>query len=79
MYLFVFHHAKGSTIPTVEELRSQMQRLENHKLETLTDELLAFLPGDGCSRVLMSLNAQFKDISEDHVMAQADVLALSET
>ncbi|XP_065093458.1 uncharacterized protein LOC135714113 [Ochlerotatus camptorhynchus] len=81
---FVFHHGKGSNTPKMKELRDEMQRLENHKLLTLSDELIAFFDNADHSVILMtlniqSLNAHSKDLSTDHVMTRADFLALSET
>lgn len=81
---FIFHHAKGSNTPKIKDLRNELQRLENHKLGTISDELISFLANDGFSSVLMSLNVQSlnahsEDVSTDHVMTRADFLALSET
>ncbi|XP_062713898.1 uncharacterized protein LOC115261586 [Aedes albopictus] len=81
---FVFHHGKGSNTPKMKELRDEMQRLQNHRLVTISDELITFVGNGEQSAVLVSLNVQSlnahsADVSTDHVLTRADYLALSET
>nr|XP_029713677.1 uncharacterized protein LOC109418586 [Aedes albopictus] len=81
---FKFHHAKGSDSPKMKELRTEMERLSNHRLTTLSDELVAFVENRGSGVVLVSanvqsLNAHAQDIATDHVLTTGDLLALSET
>ncbi|XP_029708282.2 uncharacterized protein LOC109400233 [Aedes albopictus] len=81
---FKFHHAKGSDSPKMKELRTEMERLSNHRLTTLSDELVAFVENRGSGVVLVSanvqsLNAHAQDIATDHVLMTGDLLALSET
>ncbi|XP_062556879.1 uncharacterized protein LOC134221708 [Armigeres subalbatus] len=81
---FKFHHAKGSDTPKIRELRTEMTRLSNHRLCTISDELLQFVETKGPGIVLVSANVQSLgahalDISTDHVLMTGDILALSET
>lgn len=81
---FKFYHAKGSNNPKMKDLRNEMQRLENHKLLTLSDEMIQFISNKCHSDVLMSLNVQSlhahsRDISTDGVLTLADFFAFSET
>nr|XP_029713647.1 uncharacterized protein LOC115257831 [Aedes albopictus] len=81
---FKFHHAKGSDSPKMKELRTEMERLSNHRLTTLSDELVTFVENRGSGVVLVSanvqsLNAHAQDIATDHVLMTGDLLALSET
>ncbi|XP_062542339.1 uncharacterized protein LOC134210305 [Armigeres subalbatus] len=42
---FKFHHAKGSDSPKMKELRTEMQRLSNHRLSTIADDMMQFVAG----------------------------------
>lgn len=82
--VFKFHHAKGSASPRIQELRTELQRLGNHKLVTLGSEIREFITNGSHSAVLMSLNVQSlnahsRDLSTDPVLTEAGVFALSET
>lgn len=81
---FKFHHAKGSDSPKMKELRTEMERLSNHRLTTLSDEVLEFVANRGSGVVLVSANVQSLiahsgDVATDHVLMTGDYLALSET
>lgn len=82
--VFKFHHAKGSKAPKVLELQSEIQRLANHRLRTLADDVMDAIESSGSACTLMSVNVQSLqahslDIATDRVLTSVDVLALSET
>lgn len=56
--IFKFYHAKGTASPRIQELRTELRRLENHKLVTLGTELLEFISNVSHFAVLLSLNVQ---------------------
>lgn len=81
---FKFHHAKGSDSPKIRELRTEMERLSNHRLRTIGDELMDFFGRKESGVVLVSANVQSlgahaQDVATDHVLMTGDLLALSET
>lgn len=81
---FKFHHSKGSTAPRIRDLRDELQRLSNHKLQTIGQEVLELMESRSSACRMMSLNVQSlnahaPDITSDRVLMSADVLALSET
>ncbi|XP_053698655.1 uncharacterized protein LOC128745602 [Sabethes cyaneus] len=76
--------SRGSNTPKMKELRTEMSRLENHRLVTIRDELIEFVTSGNHSFVLVSLNIQSfnahsEDVSTDPVLRLADVFAFSET
>ncbi|KAL1440362.1 hypothetical protein MTO96_001189 [Rhipicephalus appendiculatus] len=80
---FRFYHAKGRHNP---DLKNEFLRLQNHKLTTVTDEVVAFLNGhiSGTAFSLLSLNvgrlkAHSQDLLVDPVTSSVDLLLLSET
>lgn len=81
---FKFHHAKGNDSPKMRELRTEMERLSNHRLNTIADELVEFVASKDRGVVLVSANVQSLsahalDIATDHVLTMGDILAFSET
>ncbi|XP_055623676.1 uncharacterized protein LOC129767083 [Toxorhynchites rutilus septentrionalis] len=81
---FRFYHAKGSNSPKMVDLRNELQRLGNHKLRTLGDELWDVVNSSGSASTLMSinvqsLNAHALDISTDKILTSVELFALSET
>ncbi|XP_065077679.1 uncharacterized protein LOC135700938 [Ochlerotatus camptorhynchus] len=79
-----FHHAKGSKAPKMVELRSETQRLVNHRLQTLGDEIMGAIEACGNACTLMSVNVQSLqahslDIATDRILTSVELLALSET
>ncbi|XP_058811059.1 uncharacterized protein LOC131675952 [Topomyia yanbarensis] len=81
---FMFHHARGSKSPKMLELRSELQRLDNHRLRTLAEQIMDVMQNSGCACTLMTMNVQSLqahslDIATDRILTNVDVLALSET
>ena len=82
--IFKFSHSKGSSSPRIKELRTELQRLSNHQLQTLSDEFVALMADvrHCCSVIsfnVQSLNAHSLDISMDNILTKVNLLALSET
>ncbi|XP_055622388.1 uncharacterized protein LOC129765957 [Toxorhynchites rutilus septentrionalis] len=82
--LFKFHHAKGTTSPRIQELRTELQRLSNHRLRTIGQEIIEMIETRSSACKMMSINVQSlhahsSDVSSDHVITRVDLLALSET
>lgn len=66
------------------DLRNELQRLGNHRLRTLGDELREILDHSGPACTLMSinvqnLNAHAMGIATDQILTSVEFLALSET
>lgn len=81
---YTFHHAKGTTSPRIRELRTELQRLSNHRLRTIGQEVVEIIESRSSACKLMSINVQSlrahsTDISSDHVLTRVDLMALSET
>lgn len=81
---FTFHHAKGSISPRIQDLRSELQRLMNHPLRTLGNELRELLTNNAHACSLISLNVQSLsthalDITTDNILTSVNFLALNET
>ncbi|XP_058839321.1 uncharacterized protein LOC131694833 [Topomyia yanbarensis] len=81
---FKFHHAKGSNSPKMQDLRNELQRLGNHRLRTLGDELCEVITNSDPASTLISINVQSlkahaMDIATDRILASVDFLAFSET
>lgn len=81
---FKFHHAKGTSSPRIQELRTELQRLSNHRLRTIGEDVMEAITSNRSACKLMSinvqsLNAHSSDIATDRVLSAVDLLALSET
>ncbi|XP_038117306.1 ATP-dependent DNA helicase PIF1-like [Culex quinquefasciatus] len=81
---FKFHHAKGCNSPKMKDLRNELKRLENHRLQTIVDEVSEVIESSEPTTTLMSINVQSlrahqMDINTDPVIARVHLLALSET
>lgn len=81
---FKFHHGKGTTTPRLHDLRTELQRLSNHRLRTIGEDVMEAIVSNRSACMLMSinvqsLNAHSPDIATDRVLAAVDLLALSET
>lgn len=81
---FKFHHARGCDSQKMRDLRTELQRLSNHRLRTVADDLVEFVSNKDAGVVLISANVQSLaahalDIATDHVLMTGDLLALSET
>ncbi|EDS32999.1 tetratricopeptide repeat protein, tpr [Culex quinquefasciatus] len=81
---FKFHHAKGCNSPKMKDLRNELKRLENHRLQTIVDEVSEVIESSEPTTTLMSINVQSlrahqMDINTDPVLPRVHLLALSET
>ncbi|XP_062564543.1 uncharacterized protein LOC134227211 isoform X2 [Armigeres subalbatus] len=81
---FRFHHGKGSMTPRMNDLRTELERLSNHRMRTITDDIMEAITANKLACTLMSinvqsLNAHSSDIATDRVLTAVDLLAMSET
>ncbi|XP_058827259.1 uncharacterized protein LOC131687220 [Topomyia yanbarensis] len=81
---FKFNHCKSSNTPRIVELRTELERLSNHQLPTISGVLLDFIEqaDHSCSLIsfnVQSLNAHSSDISTDNLLTKVDILSISET
>lgn len=81
---FMFHHAKGSNSPKILELRSELQRLDNHRHRMLGEEIMNIIQNSVCSSTLIAMNVQSLqahslDIASDRILTSVNLLVLSET
>lgn len=83
---FKFYHAKGSSAPSIKEIRDEYSRLSQHPLATITNRIEKFLESDCRSPLVIictinsqSFMAHSKDIETDKVLMKSDILALTET
>lgn len=80
--IFSFVHKKGCDAPNIQELRQELSRLQNHKLETVCDRAKKFLNGSNHTFMFInvqSLKAHTTDIETDIIMQSINCLLLSET
>ncbi|XP_055587414.1 uncharacterized protein LOC129739899 [Uranotaenia lowii] len=81
---FKFHHCKNVSSPRIDALRTELQRLSNHRLRTIGDDIMTEITSNSsaCTLISMnvqSLNAHSLDISTDRVLTSVNFLAISET
>lgn len=81
---FKFHHGKAAVTPRIRDLRTELGRLNNHRLRTIGEDVMATIASNTSAVMLMSinvqsLNAHSLDITTDRVLSAVDLLALSET
>lgn len=81
---FEFHHGKGSVTPRICDLRTELQRLSNHRMRTIGEDVMEAISSNRSACMLMSinvqsLNAHSSDIATDRVLSAVELLALSET
>jgi hypothetical protein len=80
----MFHHWNGSSTPNIQDLHTELTRLEHHKLLTITDSAKQFLQRVSLEDFTMTtLNVQsfgshFPDVSTDPMLASKDILALTD-
>ncbi|XP_065091680.1 uncharacterized protein LOC135712664 isoform X2 [Ochlerotatus camptorhynchus] len=82
--VFKFHHGKSATTPRIRDLRTELERLSNHRLRTIGEDVMEAIMLKRSACMLMSinvqsLNAHASDIATDRVLSTVDLLALSET
>nr|XP_029715803.1 uncharacterized protein LOC109402861 [Aedes albopictus] len=81
---FRFHHGKGAITPRICDLRTELERLNNHRLRTIGEDVMEVISSNRSACTMMSLNVQSlnahsSDIATDRVLCAVDLLALSET
>jgi exonuclease III len=81
----VFYHAKGTNNPKVEDLRTELRRLETLVLPTLTASVRAFIRSAGIRDLrittlhVQNLKSHVQGIATDTVVTDTDILALTDT
>ncbi|GFT87254.1 ATP-dependent DNA helicase [Trichonephila clavipes] len=92
---FKFYHGRGSTAPTVKDIRDEYDRMANHRLPTLSMQARAFCKRDVLAernkdqggylhrrRQLILILSAFnaqRDIESDNILMNSDYMLISET
>jgi len=81
-----FHHKNRGSSPFIIKIRGELNKLENHGLDTLTNTVESFcrigLADDAtilCTATIQSLPLHINDLRTNSLVMRSDVLALTET